>query len=235
MKKLVILTGAGISAESGIRTFRDAGGLWESHRVEDVASPEGWIANPELVLDFYAKRREELLRAVPNEGHLGLARLQDSFQVEIITQNIDDLHERAGSTHVLHLHGELTKVCSTCDPSYVITLALEAPYIHLGDVCPRGCQLRPFVVWFGESVPAIEQAIEIVQQADLFVIVGTSMNVYPAAGLIHYLPHKIPIYLIDPKVVTTPYSHNIIFIQQPASVGIPLLEEELYQKNIANP
>jgi NAD-dependent deacetylase len=227
MKKLVVLTGAGISAESGIRTFRDAGGLWESYRVEEVASPEGWAANPELVLNFYAKRREELLKTVPNEGHLSLARLQDSFQVEIITQNIDNLHEQAGSNHVLHLHGELNKVCSTGDSSYIVTLPSQAPYIHLGDTCPRGYQLRPFVVWFGEPVPAIEQAIEIVQQADLFAIVGTSMNVYPAAGLINYLPLEVPIYLIDPKLVTTPYNRRITFIQQPASIGVPLMEAKL--------
>jgi NAD-dependent deacetylase len=227
MKKLVVLTGAGISAESGIRTFRDAGGLWESFRMEEVASPEGWIVNPELVLNFYAKRREELLRAAPNKGHLGLARLQDIFHVDVITQNIDDLHERAGSKHVLHLHGELTKVCSTCNPSYILTLPSEAPYIRLGDTCPQGCQLRPFVVWFGEAVPAIEQAIDIVQQADIFVIVGTSMNVYPAAGLIHYLPHEVPIYLIDPKTVATPYDQQITFIQEPASIGVPLLENRL--------
>ncbi len=227
MKKLVVLTGAGISAESGIRTFRDAGGLWESFRVEDVASPEGWMANPGLVLNFYAKRRDELLRTVPNEGHLGLARLQEFFQVEVITQNIDDLHERAGSHHILHLHGELTKVCSTCDPSYIVALPSDAPYIQLGDTCPRGCQLRPFVVWFGEAVPAIEQAIDIVRQADIFVIVGTSMNVYPAAGLIHYLPQESTIYLIDPKTVTTPHNQRITFIQQPASIGVPLLENRL--------
>jgi NAD-dependent deacetylase len=227
MKKLVVLTGAGISAESGIRTFRDAGGLWESFRMEEVASPEGWIVNPELVLNFYAKRREELLRAAPKKGHLGLARLQDIFHVDVITQNIDDLHERAGSKHVLHLHGELTKVCSTCNPSYILTLPSEAPYIRLGDTCPQGCQLRPFVVWFGEAVPAIEQAIDIVQQADIFVIVGTSMNVYPAAGLIHYLPHEVPIYLIDPKTVATPYDQQITFIQEPASIGVPLLENRL--------
>ena len=230
MKKLVVLTGAGISAESGIRTFRDAGGLWESYRVEEVASPEGWIANPELVLNCYAKRREELLSAVPNEGHLGLARLQDSFQVDVITQNIDDLHERAGNQHVLHLHGELTKVCSTCDQSYIVSLPSESPYIRLGDTCPRGCQLRPFVVWFGEAVPAIEQAIDIVQQSDIMVIVGTSMNVYPAAGLIHYLSKEAPIYLIDPKTVSTPYDQRITFIQQPASIGVPLLEKRLRSK-----
>ena len=227
MKKLVVLTGAGISAESGIRTFRDAGGLWESFRVEDVASSEGWTANPGLILNFYAKRREELLRAVPNEGHLGLARLQEFFEVEVITQNIDDLHERAGSYHVLHLHGELTKVCSTCDPSYIVTLPSDAPYIHLGDTCPLGCQLRPFVVWFGEAVPAIEQAIGIIRQADLFVIVGTSMNVYPAAGLIHYLPKEVPIYLIDKKVVETHANKKITFIQQPATIGVPMLENIL--------
>ncbi|MBB3187540.1 NAD-dependent deacylase [Microbacter margulisiae] len=227
MKRLVVLTGAGISAESGIRTFRDSGGLWESYRVEDVASPEGWATNPTLVLNFYAKRRAELLTASPNDGHKGLVRLEEFFKVDIITQNIDNLHEKAGSTHVLHLHGELNKVCSSCNPSYIITLPEEAPYIKLGDKCPLGCQLRPFVVWFGESVPAIEQAIDITQQADIFAIVGTSMNVYPAAGLIHYLSSGTPIYLIDPQPVETSKNQEIHFIQQPASLGIPILEDLL--------
>jgi NAD-dependent deacetylase len=227
MKKLVILTGAGMSAESGISTFRDAGGLWDQYPVEDVATPEGWQRNPKLVLDFYAERRRQLLETQPNEGHWRLARLQQHFDVQIITQNIDNLHERAGSTKVLHLHGELTKVCSTYDPRYVVELPSDAPYIKLGDKCPRGGQLRPFIVWFGEAVPAIEEATELSSQADIYAVIGTSLNVYPAAGLLHYVPRNVPIYLIDPKEVETSYSKRIVYIQQPATKGVAQLEQIL--------
>lgn len=225
MKRLVVLTGAGISAESGIKTFRDAGGLWESYRIEEVASPEGWKNNPALVLNFYAARREELLKAKPNKGHLELAQLQEFCHVQIITQNIDNLHEKAGSKNVLHLHGELNKVCSSCDTDYIITLADNEPYIRIGDLCPKGCQLRPYVVWFGEPVPAIEKAVEWVKKADIFMIVGTSMNVYPAAGLIHYLQPDIPILVIDPQPVSIFTNHPVRFIQKPASTGILEAEE----------
>jgi NAD-dependent deacetylase len=227
MKKLVVLSGAGMSAESGISTFRDSGGLWDQYRVEDVATPEGWIRNPAMVLDFYAERRRQLLDVEPNEGHLGLARLESSFDVRIITQNIDNLHERAGSSHVLHLHGELTKVCSSCDANFILELPSEAPYIRLGDKCPLGGQLRPFIVWFGEAVPAIDDAVSITSQADIYAVIGTSLNVYPAAGLLNYVPRGVPIFLIDPKEVTTYLSENITFIRQPASTGVLELERLL--------
>ena len=231
MKKLVILTGAGMSAESGSSTFRDAGGLWDQYPVEDVATPEGWERNPKLVLDFYAERRRQLLNTQPNEGHFGLARLQQHFDVQIITQNIDNLHEQAGSKNVLHLHGELTKVCSTYDPHYIVDLPAEAPYIQLGDRCPRGGQLRPFIVWFGEAVPAIEEAADQSAQADIYAVIGTSLNVYPAAGLLHYVPRNVPIYLIDPKEVSTTCNQRITYIQQPATMGVAQLEKLLRSEN----
>ena len=227
MKKLVILTGAGMSAESGISTFRDSGGLWDQYPVEDVATPEGWARNPSLVLDFYAERRRQLLATKPNEGHIGLARLQKYFDVQIITQNIDNLHERAGSKNVLHLHGELTKVSSTYDPDYVVDLLSDAPYIKLGDHCPRGGQLRPFIVWFGEAVPAIEEAADMSSQADIFAVIGTSLNVYPAAGLLHYVPKEVPVFLIDPKEVNVTSNQRVTFIQQPATKGVEQLEKML--------
>jgi NAD-dependent deacetylase len=231
MKKIVVLSGAGMSAESGISTFRDAGGLWDQYRVEDVATPEGWERNPEMVLEFYAERRRQLLSVKPNESHFGLARLEKYFDVRIITQNIDNLHEKAGSSHVLHLHGELTKVRSTYDPDYIVELPTEAPYIQLGDKCPRGGQLRPFIVWFGEAVPAIEEAAAISAEADIYAVIGTSLNVYPAAGLLNYVPRGAPIFLIDPKEVTTYLSDRITFIRQPASTGVAELEKLLLAKN----
>jgi len=230
MKRLVVLTGAGMSAESGLSTFRDAGGLWDTYPVEEVATPEGWRRNPKLVLDFYAQRRAQLLDAKPNEAHLGVARLEKQFDVRIITQNIDDLHERAGSSHVLHLHGELNKVCSTTDPNYIKTLPPDAPYIRVGDKCPHGGQLRPYIVWFGEAVPAIEEAAAISESADIYVVIGTSLNVYPAAGLLQYAPPFAPIYLIDPKPVSTSMQSRITFIQQPASKGVQELEKMLGEK-----
>ena len=203
-KKLVVLTGAGMSAESGISTFRDSDGLWEKYRVEDVATPEGFAANPELVLNFYNQRRRELLNTKPNGGHIGLADLEKEFDVDIITQNIDNLHEQAGSTHVLHLHGELMKVTSSLapnDPSQISTLPAGHPDVHIGDLAPDGSQLRPFIVWFGELVPQIAPAIELCRQAQVMIVIGTSLNVYPAAGLTRYVPRTAPIYLIDPKPV----------------------------------
>lgn len=191
MKNLVILSGAGMSAESGISTFRDAGGLWDKYPVEQVATPEGYARNPELVINFYNERRKQLLDVVPNAGHLGVADLERDFNVTVVTQNVDNLHERAGSTHVIHLHGELTKVCSSRDPynpHFVKELAPEEYEVKLGDKAGDGTQLRPFIVWFGESVPEIETAIRYVEQADIFVIIGTSLNVYPAAGLLNYVP-----------------------------------------------
>lgn len=225
-RKLVILTGAGMSAESGISTFRDSDGLWEKYKVEDVATPEGFAANPELVLNFYNQRRRELLNTKPNAGHIGLVEFEQYFDVHIITQNIDNLHEQAGSSHVLHLHGELMKSCSVHDLSTTYDISPGQPDIHLGDKDPYGNQLRPFIVWFGESVPMIDPAIRLVEDADLFVIIGTSLNVYPAAGLLNYIRRGQPIYLIDPKEVTT-YRNDIHFIQAGASEGVGLLKRLL--------
>lgn len=223
MKKLVILSGAGMSAESGISTFRDAGGLWDRYPVEQVATPEGFYRNPELVLDFYNTRRKELLSVQPNEGHRLVAELEKYFDVCVVTQNIDNLHERAGSTNVIHLHGELMKACSSrdeSDPRYIVQLPEDNPVIKLGDKAGDGSQLRPFIVWFGEAVPMIEKAAEEVAEADIFVIIGTSMNVYPAAGLINYVRPSVPVYLIDPKEVSVNSSHNVHFIRKGASEGM---------------
>lgn len=228
-KHIVVLTGAGMSAESGISTFRDTGGLWEQYRVEDVATPEGFAANPSLVLEFYNQRRKDALKAQPNAGHIGLAQMEKEYLVSIVTQNVDDLHERAGSTNVLHLHGELMKVRSVKNPSKIYTLQPDKPEIHLGDLAEDGSQLRPHIVWFGEAVPMIEQAAETVSRADILVIIGTSLNVYPAAGLLNYAPKGIPIYLIDPNEVKT-YRSDIHFITKGASEGVKELRELLKQK-----
>ncbi|HBK28620.1 MAG TPA: NAD-dependent protein deacylase [Parabacteroides sp.] len=229
-KKLVVLTGAGMSAESGISTFRDANGLWENYRVEDVATPEGFARNPELVLDFYNQRRRELLKTEPNAGHYGLAALEKEFDVRIITQNIDNLHERAGSTHVIHLHGELMKSCSVKDLETTYPIDPAHPDIHVGDKAPDGSQLRPFIVWFGEPVPMIEPAIREVEGCDIFVVIGTSLNVYPAAGLLNYVRRGQPIYLIDPKEVKT-YRDDITFLQCGASEGVKRLTALLQHKD----
>lgn len=229
MKKLVILTGAGMSAESGISTFRDSNGLWNNYPVEQVATPEGFAANPQLVLDFYNFRRRELLQVQPNEGHKGLAALEKDFEVHIITQNVDNLHERAGSTHVIHLHGELMKSCSVKNKNKPFDISPEQPDIHIGDKAPDGGQLRPFIVWFGEAVPKIEEAIGYVESADIFVVIGTSLNVYPAAGLLHYISRGQPIFLIDPKPVNT-YRTDIEFIKNGASEGVKILTERLKEK-----
>src|SRR5690554_1670079 len=202
-KKLVVLTGAGMSAESGISTFRDSGGLWDKYPVEQVATPEGFRANPELVLNFYNVRRRELLGTKPNAGHYGLADMENDFDVHIITQNIDNLHEQAGSSRVLHLHGELMKARSTGDDSLIYDIDPLHCDIRLGDLCEKGFQLRPHIVWFGEAVPLIPEAEEITHGADIFVIIGTSLNVYPAAGLLNEVKRNIPVYLIDPKEVHT--------------------------------
>ena len=222
-KKIVFLTGAGMSAESGIRTFRDAGGMWEEYPVQQVASIEGYEADPGLVIEFYNKRRRELFGAQPNEGHRLVASLQEKYDVSVVTQNVDDLHERAGSRRVIHLHGELMKATSSRrpnDPRQISTLTPEAPDIRLGDKAPDGSQLRPFIVWFGESVPMMEEAVQEVAQADILVIIGTSLVVYPAAGLIHYAPPRTPIYLIDPADVHAPASFPIHFIRKGASEGM---------------
>lgn len=228
-KKIVILTGAGMSAESGISTFRDSNGLWENYRVEDVATPEGFASNPKLVLDFYNQRRRELLKTVPNAGHIGLVDLEKSFAVNIITQNVDDLHERAGSKNVIHLHGELMKSCSVKDLNTPYPIDSGDPDIHLGDKAPDGSQLRPFIVWFGEAVPMIEPAIKEVESCDIFVVIGTSLNVYPAAGLLNYVRRGRPIYLIDPKEVKT-YRNDVIQLMCGASEGVQRLTEILEVK-----
>ncbi|MBO5132798.1 MAG: NAD-dependent deacylase [Paludibacteraceae bacterium] len=219
-KRLVVLTGAGISAESGIRTFRDSDGMWEEYRVEDVATPEGFFRDPELVLNFYNRMRQDLKNHHPNFAHEALAQLENKYDVSIITQNIDDLHERAGSSEVLHLHGELLKARSIDDENLVVSLPSDSMDIALGDKAPDGAQLRPHIVWFGEPVPNIELAIQWVQKADLFLIIGTSLLVYPAAGLVRYVPSGIPIYLIDPKEVKLPVNTSVNVIQKVASEGM---------------
>ena len=204
MKNLVILTGAGMSAESGISTFRDAGGLWDKYPVEQVATPEGYAANPQLVTEFYNERRKQLLDVKPNRGHELVAELEKHFHVTVITQNVDNLHERAGTTEVIHLHGELTKVTSSFqpnNPNYIKELKPEEYEVKIGDKASDGSQLRPFIVWFGEAVPMIETAIDYCEKADIFLIIGTSHNVYPAAGLLNYVPAGVPVYLIDPNHV----------------------------------
>ena len=226
-KRLVILSGAGMSAESGISTFRDSGGLWDKYPIEQVATPEAWRANPELVLEFYNIRRKELLSVKPNAGHLGLAELEKEFDVQIITQNVDNLHEQAGSSNVLHLHGELMKVRSVGDESDIIELDAQRPEIFIGDVCKKGHQLRPHIVWFGESVPMIEKAARIVETADVVVVIGTSLNVYPAAGLLGYVSRGVPIYLIDPNEVAVSRK-DIHFIKKGASEGVKELKELLH-------
>lgn len=224
MKHVVVLSGAGMSAESGIATFRDSGGMWEQYPVEEVATPEGFRKNPQLVLDFYNARRKAAFDASPNDGHYGLAEMEKEYKISIITQNVDDLHERAGSTNVLHLHGELSKVRSTVDPSLIYTLTPDNAEIHLGDKCEKGYQLRPHIVWFGEAVPMIEKAMSIVRTADVLVVVGTSLNVYPAAGLLNYVDPDAPVYLIDPNEVKT-YQNGIHFIKKGASEGIAELRK----------
>ncbi|MBF7090065.1 NAD-dependent deacylase [Flavobacterium sp. ALJ2] len=229
-KKLVVLTGAGISAESGIKTFRDSDGLWEGHNVMDVATPEGWYKNPELVLDFYNQRRKQLKEVVPNLGHTILAELEKDFDVHIITQNVDDLHERAGSSKVLHLHGELLKVRSSQDLNYILDWHDDLFISHLDK---KGNQLRPHIVWFGEEVPALEEAIEIAEQADYFAVIGTSLQVYPAAGLISYTPANTPLFYIDPKPIKIPNLRNKIeVIPEIASKGMEILKIKLAEITI---
>lgn len=222
-KKLIVLTGSGMSQESGIRTFRETGGLWEEYDVAEVATPEAWRRNPELVMRFYNERRKQLYECRPNAGHNGLAKLEELFDVHIVTQNIDDLHERAGSRKVLHLHGELKKARSTVDPALIYDI--DGWELKFGDTCEKGSQLRPHIVWFGEPVPAIEEAVAIVESADIFVVIGTSLNVYPAAGLLNYVPKDVPIYLIDPNPVNVYWNVNII--QEKAVKGIEILTREL--------
>ena len=226
MKKIVVLTGAGMSAESGISTFRGGNGLWDEYPIEQVATPEGYRANPALVLEFYNKRRRQLLEVVPNRGHELLAALEDKYDVIVVTQNVDNLHERAGSTKVIHLHGELMKACSSREPNngdYVMTLPEDRLDIELGDMAADGSQLRPFIVWFGEAVPKIEEAVEALTGIDAFVIIGTSLNVYPAAGLLHYVERDVPVYLIDPNEVNIPAGRTVTVIRKGASEGVQFL------------
>ena len=225
MKKIVVLTGAGISAESGIKTFRDAHGLWEGHDIMEVASPIGWNKNPELVLDFYNKRRAQLLTVKPNKAHEILAELEEHFDIHIITQNVDDLHERAGSNKVVHLHGELLKVRSIVNENFVLDWKND---LNLGDFDLEGNQLRPHIVWFGEDVPMIEHAIDIVETADILIIIGTSLQVYPAAGLMNYVNQNVPVYYIDPKPATIYDLPNELKVLPLTAVeGMKIVKEEL--------
>lgn len=222
-KHIVVLTGAGMSAESGIKTFRDADGLWEGHDVTKVATPEGFTTNPEMVLDFYNQRRRQLLEVKPNQAHFDLAEIENQFEVSIITQNIDDLHERAGSTKVFHLHGELLKVRSTFDKNDIRDWTSD---LVLGDTCKKGYQLRPHIVWFGEDVPMMEKAIEICESADILVIIGTSMQVYPAASLMHYVPQNTQTFFIDPKPNIS-NQKNLTVITENATSGVRKMIELL--------
>lgn len=228
-KKLVVFTGAGISAESGIKTFRDSGGLWEEHKIEDVATFDAWIKNQALVLDFYNKRRKQLKDVKPNAAHLLVAELQKEFEVQVITQNVDNLHERAGSKNVLHLHGELMKARSTVDPNLVYDL--KTYEIKAGDLCEKGSQLRPHIVWFGELVPAMETANAMASQADLFVVIGTSLNVYPAAGVINFVSPYVPMWLLDPGEFNLDYIRELKHIKKTAVNGSEDLKKELLKNS----
>lgn len=225
-KKLIVLTGAGISAESGLKTFRDSDGLWEGHRVEEVATPEAWVKNSEQVLRFYNERRKNVAEAKPNAAHIGLAELEKDFEVTIITQNIDDLHERAGSTNVIHLHGEIFKMCSEKDKSLIKEIKGD---INIGDFAEDGFQYRPFIVWFGENVPMIETAIKIIYNADIFVVIGTSLVVYPAAGLVNYVALNVPKFVVDKRLPDIPEMKNLTLIEKPATEGISELKNLLTQ------
>jgi NAD-dependent deacetylase len=226
-QKIVVLTGAGISAESGIQTFRGSNGLWEGHRIEDVASPEGWKRNRQLVLDFYNLRRRQLMTVQPNAGHTALVDLEGKYDVTIITQNVDDLHERAGSANVWHLHGELLKARSTIDESLVYEWKKD---ILPGDNCERGSQLRPHIVWFGEMVPMIEPAQAIAEMADIFIVIGTSLVVYPAAGLLYHAPRHSRKFLIDPFSEMPSGVPDLTFIKEPATTGVPKLVKKLMEE-----
>ena len=228
MKKVVVLTGAGISAESGINTFRDSGGLWEGHDVMDVASPEGWRKNPQLVLDFYNMRRKDALKAQPNAAHIALVELSKHFDVQIITQNVDDLHERAGSSNVLHLHGKLFESRSTLNPRHIYPI--EGWELNLGDKCPRGTQLRPNIVWFGEAVPMMEPASTLASKADIFIVIGTSLQVYPAASLIDYLGVDTEVIVIDPNLPTMKKHPLLKLFAEKASIATVRIVSELIEK-----
>lgn len=224
-KKIVILTGAGISAESGIATFRDSNGLWEGHNVMDVASPQGWKKDKKLVLDFYNQRRKNSSEVHPNKGHLALVELEKYFDVSILTQNVDNLHEKAGSTNIIHLHGEIFKSRSTLDSNLIYDI--KGWELKTGDKCEKGSQLRPHIVWFGEAVPMMEDAVLITKEADIFIVIGTSLQVYPAANLLDMVQEKKPIYVIDPDVMTLDTNREIIKISEKGSIGVPQLVKEL--------
>lgn len=227
MKRIVVFTGAGMSAESGIKTFRDSDGLWENHRIEDVATPEAWQRNPELVLRFYNERRKQMRETKPNAGHDALIELEKAFDVWVITQNVDDLHERAGSKNVLHLHGELSKLRSTKNPNLIYTP--DHRETKMGDVCELGAQLRPHIVWFGEQVPMFDTAVRITETADIMIVVGTSLVVYPAAGLIEYVPYGTPVYLVDPKAEPQT-RRKIEIIRGTAAQHLPALVQKLIKQ-----
>lgn len=227
MKKIVVFSGAGISAESGLKTFRDSDGLWENYNVYEVATPEAWQKDPALVLQFYNLRREQVLNANPNEAHLCISKLEEKYDVSVITQNIDDLHERGGCKNVLHLHGEILKSRSTLTDEI---FSIKGSELNIGDLCPKKSQLRPHVVWFGESVPNMDKAHEICKSADILIIIGTSLNVYPAANIINYVDKNCLIYLIDPKDVFTGWTKNIIHIKENASIGLPKLVNQLLEQ-----
>jgi NAD-dependent deacetylase len=225
MKRIVVLTGAGISAESGLKTFRDSDGLWEGYDVQKVATPEAWQRNPELVQEFYNLRRRDVLAAQPNAAHYALAELEKQYEVTIITQNIDDLHERAGSTNVMHLHGVITRSQSSVDPA--LTYPIDGWEIRMGETCELGSQLRAHVVWFGEDVPMIIPAARVCQQAELFILVGSSLAVYPAAGLINYVRYDVPKYVIDPNIPEVDRIKNLKRVEEKATVGVPKLVQQL--------
>lgn len=225
MKKIVVLSGAGVSAESGLATFRDAGGLWEGYNVMEVASIDGWRKNPELVLNFYNQRRKAAVKALPNEGHKALARLEEKFDVTVITQNVDNLHEKAGSTKVIHLHGELFKCRSSLDENLIFDM--DGLELNPGDKCPKGSQLRPHIVWFGEMVPMMDTAIREAMQAEIFIVVGTSLQVYPAAGLLDYVSPQAATYVIDPNMPPLQSRINLHLIKEKGSIGLSQLSEKL--------
>lgn len=230
MKKIVVLTGAGISAESGLKTFRDSGGLWEGHDVTEVATPEAWHRDRALVLEFYNQRRKQALTAKPNDGHLALAELQKHFQVSIVTQNVDSLHEDAGSNQVLHLHGQLNKSRSTLDESLVYDV--DGWELKEGDTCEKGSQLRPHIVWFGEAVPMMEPAISETISADIFIVAGTSLVVYPAAGLLDFVPQEVPKYIVDPKIPEVRSAENMFLYEEPASTGLKKVKDHIIQNHL---
>ena len=229
MKKIAVLTGAGISAESGLKTFRDSDGLWENYDLSEVATPEAWEKNPKLVLDFYNMRRKQVIESSPNISHFTLAELEKEFNVQIITQNIDDLHERAGSSKVLHLHGEILKSRSTLDKKQY---SIKGAELNYGDTCVNNAQLRPDIVWFGEAVPNMELALELCKDADILIIIGTSLTVYPAANIVDFVPESCEKYLIDPKDILSTSVKNLNFIKEKASIGIPILANKLLKKSI---